>query len=78
METTLTKISSVEIKGDIMSIIINDKTYQWQLKDVSEKLARASELEKRTFVISPSGYGIHWNLIDEDLSINGLLKSYKH
>ena len=26
------------------------------------------------FKVSPSGYGIHWPLIDEDLSFNGLIK----
>ena len=28
--------------------------------------------EKNQFEIAPSGYGIHWPLIDEDLSIDGL------
>ncbi|MFI5222153.1 MAG: DUF2442 domain-containing protein, partial [Bacteroidia bacterium] len=32
--------------------------------------------ERGNFEISPSGYGIHWSLIDEDLSINGLIKKY--
>jgi hypothetical protein len=31
--------------------------------------------ERNEFKISPSGYGIHWSLLDEDLSINGLLKA---
>ena len=29
--------------------------------------------KKNLFEISPSGYGIHWPLLDEDLSIDGLL-----
>ena len=29
--------------------------------------------ERATFEISPSGYGIHWPLLDEDISIDGLL-----
>jgi hypothetical protein len=36
-------------------------------------LLHASEIERTTFEISPSGYGIHWPLIDEDISIDGLL-----
>jgi hypothetical protein len=36
-------------------------------------LANASETERKKYEISPSGYGIHWPLIDEDLSIDGLL-----
>ncbi|OYZ50723.1 MAG: hypothetical protein B7Y15_08625 [Bacteroidetes bacterium 24-39-8] len=27
------------------------------------------------FTISPSGYGIHWPLIDEDLAVDAILKS---
>ncbi|HLP45614.1 MAG TPA: DUF2442 domain-containing protein, partial [Candidatus Kapabacteria bacterium] len=38
------------------------------------KLLNASPLERNTFEISPSGYGVHWPVIDEDLSIPGLLK----
>ena len=73
--TTLTKISSVEFKEDLMLMTIDNKTYQWKLKDISEKLTSANDIEKNTFVISPSGYGIHWTLLDEDLSVNGLMKS---
>ncbi|MCH7754431.1 DUF2442 domain-containing protein [candidate division KSB1 bacterium] len=40
---------------------------------MSEKLANASDIEENKYEISPSGYGIHWPLIDEDLSIDGLL-----
>jgi hypothetical protein len=29
--------------------------------------------ERNNFEVSPSGYGIHWPLIDEDLSIDGLI-----
>jgi hypothetical protein len=36
-------------------------------------LAQASDAELKHFEISPSGYGIHWPLIDEDISIDGLL-----
>lgn len=39
----------------------------------SPALALASEIERKTYEISSSGYGIHWPLIDEDLSIDGLL-----
>ena len=33
------------------------------------RLHGASKEEKNVFDISPSGYGIHWPLLDEDLSI---------
>ena len=44
------------------------KKYQNLLK------INTSDEERNTYEISPSGYGIHWSLIDEDLSIDGLLE----
>jgi hypothetical protein len=37
-------------------------------------LASATELERATAELSPGGYGIHWPLLDEDLSIGGLIR----
>ena len=36
-------------------------------------LAKANEKEISCYEISPSGYGIYWLLIDEDVAIDGLL-----
>jgi hypothetical protein len=41
----------------------------------SERLARASQAERDRAVLSPSGYGIHWPLIDEDLAVGPLVLS---
>ena len=41
----------------------------------SERLARASLLERTRAQLSPSGYGIHWPLIDEDLAVGPLLNA---
>lgn len=52
---------------------MDGKKYQFKLPDISRKLANAADVEREKYEISPSGYGIHWPLIDEDLSIDGLL-----
>ena len=41
----------------------------------SGRLANASVAERARAELSPSGYGIHWPLIDEDLAIGPLLRS---
>jgi hypothetical protein len=41
----------------------------------SPRLAAASTLERSRAELSPSGYGIHWPLIDEDLAVGPLLQS---
>ena len=48
--------------------------YRIQTDKVSLKLSKADDGIKMGFKISPSGYGIHWPLIDEDLSFSGLIK----
>jgi hypothetical protein len=40
----------------------------------SERLARASVMERSRAELSPSGYGIHWPLIDEDLAVGALVR----
>ncbi|MDY8108076.1 DUF2442 domain-containing protein [Fulvimarina sp. 2208YS6-2-32] len=39
-------------------------------------LLRASETERNTIELSPSG--VHWPLIDEDLSISGMLNGRRY
>ena len=69
------KIKNIEFKEGFLSININGADYRFLLKDISEKLFNASYEELTDFKISPSGYGINWIKLDEDISIPGLLNS---
>ena len=66
-------IENLHFNGEYMILAIDGEETKIRLKNISEILDRASEKEKSTFEISPSGYGIHWPLIDEDISVDGLL-----
>jgi hypothetical protein len=68
---TSTKITSVYFEGDYIIILSKEKEFRKKISEVSEKLAKASEIERNMFKISTSGYGIHWPLIDEDISLSG-------
>jgi hypothetical protein len=68
-------IKSIEFRNDSMILEIDDKKMEFLLDMVSPKLKAASDIERSFYKVSPSGYGIHWALIDEDLSIEGLLNS---
>jgi hypothetical protein len=68
-------VQEIEFLDDEMLLKVDGKELSFQLVDISRRLSKASRLERETFRISPSGYGIHWPLIDEDLSIAGLLKT---
>lgn len=66
-------IEKISFSEDRLFIKVDGKEYTFQLTDISKKLADASRIEREKYEISPSGYGIHWPLIDEDFSIDGLL-----
>jgi hypothetical protein len=66
-------IGRIIFKDRSMKIEIDGAEREFDLSEVSEALLRASETERMIYEISPSGYGIHWTLIDEDLSVDGLL-----
>jgi hypothetical protein len=66
-------IKQVSFESDFIILMFDNQVIKLKLSDVSQKLAKATQTEREDFKISPSGYGIHWRMLDEDLSINGLL-----
>ena len=66
-------IASIKVSGDSLSMIIDGKSYHFKFANISSGLANATQTEREKFEVSPSGYGISWPLLDEDLSIDGLL-----
>ena len=67
------EVSDIDFVDETIKMKIDGKHYEFELVQISKKLANASDIERKKFEISPSGYGIHWPLIDEDLSIDGFL-----
>jgi hypothetical protein len=70
-------ITKIRFEKDYLILCVNNQTIKLSLEQISDKLANASPEQRADYKISPSGYGIHWRQLDEDLSINGLLKAYK-
>jgi hypothetical protein len=66
---------SIAPTPDALTITTASGTYSIPWEHCSPTLARASRLERSRAELSPSGYGIHWPLLDEDLAIGPLLKS---
>lgn len=66
-------IENLRIEQDKLFFKVDGVEYAFKLEEVSCRLANASENERDDFRISPSGYGIHWDLIDEDISIKELI-----
>jgi hypothetical protein len=66
-------VRDAELSGTTLTMIVDGRQYRFDVTQVSKKLARATPQQRENFEVSPSGYGIHWPDLDEDLSIDGLL-----
>ena len=67
------EVTKVSFSGNEMHLLADGREFDIDFSKHSQKLANASLEQRQHFVISPSGYGIHWAEIDEDLSIDGLI-----
>lgn len=74
----LHKIQKLRFDNKFLYLSVDNQNIKIGLSEISDKLANANDKEKNDYEISPSGYGIHWRLLDEDLSINGLLNHVKN
>ena len=67
------QVEGVSVSGGTLRMCVDGRVYTIDLADHSRRLAGASPEQRRRFVVSPTGYGIHWPDLDEDLSIDGLI-----
>jgi hypothetical protein len=67
-------ITAVHFDNENIYLEVDGIKVKAPMQIVSQKLFKASEVQRMIFNISPSGYGIHWPLIDEDLAVDPLLK----
>ncbi len=66
-------ISEAYVDDDKLYINIDGKEYTFELRSLTNRLKNATSEQLKKFKISPSGYGIHWQELDEDISIDALL-----
>ncbi len=67
-------ILDITFDNQFMFIKTDSTMVKIDLNQLSKKLLNATEIERALYKLSPSGYGIHWPLIDEDISLHALLK----
>lgn len=76
MQTTEPRIAtSIRATAQELVICLDGQDISLRWENCSKKLAKANDTERCQLELSPGGYGIHWPLLDEDLSIGGLLAS---
>ena len=73
MITTHT-IQNISFDQSSLLLMIDGKHIKESLDDISKKLKHADEFQRNFYKFSPSGYGIHWPLIDENISVVAILK----
>jgi hypothetical protein len=69
--------STIETTPEGLRLLVGGRKVRIPWEKCSKRLASATEKERLYAELSPGGYGIHWPLIDEDLSVNGLLNDYQ-
>jgi hypothetical protein len=69
----LHNVQKIDFEGADMILTVDGQVYRVNLTLVSKRLAGAEEPVRRRYSVSPSGYGIHWPEIDEDLTVAGLI-----
>ncbi len=65
---------NVRISDHLLEIKLHGDYYKFDLTELSSLLAKATKSQRENYNLSPSGYGIHWPEIDEDISLFALLK----
>jgi Protein of unknown function (DUF2442) len=70
-------VRNIRFEKHYLLLRVDGKDRRIDLRHYSKKLAGADERAKMNFEVSPSGYGIHWPDLDEDLSIDGMIKAAK-
>ena len=71
------EVQRLSFDGDMMVLQVDGQTHQVSLAKVSPRLIRASSSARQDYQVSPSGYGIHWPQVDEDLTIDGIIRASK-
>lgn len=66
-------VTEVSVSGNSLHLVVDGASYDVDLSGQSERLANATQSQREVVRVSPSGYGLHWPEIDEDLSIDGLI-----
>ncbi len=70
-------VANVRFEKHYLLLKVDGRDHRIDLRQHSKNLASADERTKMNFEVSPSGYGIHWPELDEDLSIDGMIRAGK-
>ncbi len=70
------RVADVNVTGEALIVTLRDGRQISAPLSWFPHLAQADASSRAKWEPSAAGHGIHWPLIDEDLSIEGLLRGY--
>lgn len=73
MSDKIHEVEIVQCDDTYLYLNVDGHLYRIKWANCSAKLADANYTEREYIEVSPSGYGLHWPLIDEDLAVTPLL-----
>jgi Protein of unknown function (DUF2442) len=68
------RVEDVHVAGDRLEVLLKDGRKISVPLEWYPKLAAATDEDLALWEPCAAGYGIHWPTLDEDLSVEGLLK----
>lgn len=73
-QTTAARVADVRVSATTLTVVLRNGREISAPLDWYPKLKQAAAGDRAVWEPAAAGHGIHWLLIDEDLSIDGLLK----
>ena len=67
-------VQSIQVDDTYLYFTVDGQSHHIRWVDCSPKLVEATPFQRQHVEVSPSGYGLRWTLIDEDLAIGPLLQ----
>lgn len=68
------RVKDVTVRADMLTVLLRDGREISAPLDWFPRLKNARLEDRQVWEPSAAGHGIHWPRIDEDLSVDGLLK----
>ncbi len=68
------RVADVKVSSSVLTVTLRDGRKISAPLDWFPKLKGATAQKRSVWEVAAAGHGIHWPLIDEDLSVDGLLR----
>ena len=75
-DTQVLTALAIEATADALILVLHNRRMSIPWDRCSPRLAAAKPVDRLHCELSPGGYGIHWPVIDEDLSVGGLVRDH--